>query len=130
MTPEDFGKEIGRLKDEFKELFDKYGPTIAGKTAVSYFKKNFQNEAWGRVKWTEVQRRTPGTAAFRARVRPHSFPRSRGFHVMPMVLSRGSSGSSPRAICRIWGSSSNRLSSRMSSGSRPSSDRVFTSVKR
>ena len=71
MTPEQFGKEIGRLKDEFKELFDKYGPTIAGKTAVSYFKKNFQNEAWGRVKWTEVQRRTPGTAAFRTAARNH-----------------------------------------------------------
>lgn len=58
MTPEQFGKEIGRLKNKFKELFEKYAPTIAGKTAVSYFKKNFQNEAWGRVKWQEVKRRT------------------------------------------------------------------------
>ena len=82
MTPEQFGKEIGRLKNEFKDLFDKYGPTIAGKTAVSgptiagktavsYFKKNFQNEAWGRVKWQEVKRRTPGTAAFRTAARNH-----------------------------------------------------------
>ena len=58
MTPEQFGKEINRLKNEFKDLFDKHGPTIAGKTAVSFFKKNFQNEAWGRVKWQEVKRRT------------------------------------------------------------------------
>lgn len=71
MTPEQFGKEIGRLKNEFKDLFDKYGPTIAGKTAVSYFKKNFQNEAWGRVKWQEVKRRTLGTAAFRTAARNH-----------------------------------------------------------
>lgn len=71
MTPEQFGKEIGRLKNEFKDLFDKYGPTIAGKTAVSYFKKNFQNEAWGRVKWQEVKRRTPGTKAYKSASKHH-----------------------------------------------------------
>ena len=58
MSPEQFQQETSRLQKEFKELFEKYAPTIAGKTAVSYFKKNFQNEAWGRVKWTEVKRRT------------------------------------------------------------------------
>lgn len=58
MSPEQFQQELNRLQSEFKELFDKYAPTIAGKTAVSYFKKNFQNEAWGRVKWQEVKRRT------------------------------------------------------------------------
>lgn len=72
MTPEQFGKEINRLKNEFKDLFDKYAPTIAGKTAVSYFKKNFQNEAWGRVKWQEVKRRTPGTAAYKSASRHHT----------------------------------------------------------
>ena len=77
VTPEEFGKEIGRLKDEFKELFDKYGPTSAGKTAVRYFKKNFQNEAWGRVKWTEVQRRTPGTAAYKSASKHHPARTSR-----------------------------------------------------
>ena len=58
MSPEQFQQETNRLQKEFKELFEKYAPTIAGKTAVSYFKKNFQNEAWGRVKWQEVKRRT------------------------------------------------------------------------
>ena len=58
MSPEQFQQELDRLQTEFKELFAKYAPTIAGKTAVSYFKKNFQNEAWGRVKWQEVKRRT------------------------------------------------------------------------
>lgn len=58
MSPEQFQQETSRLQKEFKELFEKYAPTIAGKTAVSYFKKNFQNEAWGRVKWQEVKRRT------------------------------------------------------------------------
>lgn len=77
VTPEQFRKEIGRLKNEFKDLFDKYGPTIAGKTAVSYFKKNFQNEAWGRVKWTEVQRRTPGTALYKSASKHHPARTSR-----------------------------------------------------
>ena len=58
MFLEQFQQELNRLQTEFKELFAKYAPTIAGKTAVSYFKKNFQNEAWGRVKWQEVKRRT------------------------------------------------------------------------
>ena len=58
MFPEQFQQELNRLQTEFKELFAQYAPTIAGKTAVSYFKKNFQNEAWGRVKWQEVKRRT------------------------------------------------------------------------
>lgn len=71
MSPEQFQQELNRLQSEFKELFDKHAPTIAGKTAVSYFKKNFQNEAWGRVKWQEVKRRTPGTAAYKSASRYH-----------------------------------------------------------
>lgn len=71
MSPEQFQQELNRLEKEFKELFEKYAPTIAGKTAVSYFKKNFQNEAWGRVKWTEVQRRTPGTATYKSASKHH-----------------------------------------------------------
>lgn len=71
MSPEQFQQELNRLQSEFKELFDKHAPTIAGKTAVSYFKKNFQNEAWGRVKWQEVKRRTPGTAAYKSASRHH-----------------------------------------------------------
>ena len=39
MSPEQFQQKLNRLQSEFKELFDKYAPTIAGKTAVSYFKK-------------------------------------------------------------------------------------------
>ena len=72
MSPDQFKQEIDRLQDEFKALFAKYAPTIAGKTAVSYFKKNFQNEAWGRVRWQEVKRRTPGTAAYKSASRHHT----------------------------------------------------------
>ncbi len=71
MTPEQFQNEIKRLENEFKDLFEKNAPTIAGKTAVKYFKKNFQNEAWGRVAWKEVQRRTPGTKANKYAAKRH-----------------------------------------------------------
>ncbi len=65
MTPEGFNKELKRLERDFKDLFDKHAPKIAGNTAVSYFKQNFQNEAWGRTKWKEVQRRTAGSKAYK-----------------------------------------------------------------
>lgn len=71
MSPQQFSNEIQRLEKEFKELFAKYAPTIAGKTAVSYFKKNFQNEAWGRISWKEVQRRTAGTNANKYAAKHH-----------------------------------------------------------
>lgn len=71
MTPQQFQSEIQRLEKEFKELFANYAPTIAGKTAVSFFKKNFQNEAWGRVRWKEVQRRIPGTNANKYAAKRH-----------------------------------------------------------
>ncbi|MDR0206670.1 MAG: phage virion morphogenesis protein [Bacteroidales bacterium] len=57
MTPKEFNQNIKRLTTEYKEFFDKYAPVIAGKEAVSFFKKSFQNEAWGRNKWQEVKRR-------------------------------------------------------------------------
>lgn len=71
MSPQQFSNEIQRLENEFRELFAKYAPTIAGKTAVSYFKKNFQNEAWGRISWKEVQRRTAGTNANKYAAKHH-----------------------------------------------------------
>lgn len=55
MTPEQFQQELNRLAKEFKELYNVHAPIIAANVAVSYFKKNFQNEAWGRVKWQEVK---------------------------------------------------------------------------
>lgn len=77
MSPQQFASEIQRLETEFKELFANYAPTIAGKTAVSYFKKNFQNEAWGRVSWKEVQRRTAGTNANKYAAKHHPARTSR-----------------------------------------------------
>lgn len=64
MTPEEFQQRIHEMREQFGKLFDRYGLNIIGKVAVRWFKKNFQNQAWGRVKWTEVQRRTPDTPAY------------------------------------------------------------------
>ena len=71
MTPEQFQQRIGEMKDRFGELFDRYGLTIVGNVAVSWFKKTFQNQAWGRVKWKEVQRRQPGSKAYKYNAKHH-----------------------------------------------------------
>ena len=48
---------FNRLQIEFKDFFDKYTPTIVGKTAVSFFKSRFQIEGWERAgDWQQVQR--------------------------------------------------------------------------
>lgn len=71
MTPDQFQQRIHEMREQFGELFDRYGLMIVGNVAVSWFKKNFQNQAWGRVKWKEVQRRTPGTKANKYAAKHH-----------------------------------------------------------
>ena len=71
MTPEEFQTRIKEMREQFGELFDRYGLTIVGNVAVSWFKKNFQNQAWGRVKWKEVQRREPGSKAYKYNAKHH-----------------------------------------------------------
>ena len=71
MTPDQFQQRIHEMRHQFGDLFDRYGLQIIGNVAVSWFKKNFQNQAWGRVKWKEVQRRTPGTKANRYAAKHH-----------------------------------------------------------
>lgn len=57
MKQDNFLLELQRLQKEYRVLFDTYAPTIVGKEAVSFYKKSFQKEAWGRSKWKEVSRR-------------------------------------------------------------------------
>ena len=71
MTFDEFQQRIREMRDQFGELFDRYGLMIVGNVAVSWFKKNFQNQAWGRVKWQEVQRRTAGTKAYQYNAKHH-----------------------------------------------------------
>lgn len=58
MTPDEFERRLKELQEEFKDLFDKYAPRIAGTVAVRFFKSRFQIEGWERAgDWQEVQRR-------------------------------------------------------------------------
>lgn len=58
MTHDELQSHFNRLQVEFKDFFDKYAPTIVGKTAVSFFKQRFQIEGWERAgDWQQVQRR-------------------------------------------------------------------------
>lgn len=43
MTPEEFESHLKRLREEFKDLFDKHAPKIVGVVAVRFFKSRFQN---------------------------------------------------------------------------------------
>ena len=71
MTPDQFQQRIHDMRDQFGDLFDRHGLQIIGNVAVSWFKKNFQNQAWGRVKWKEVQRREPGSKAYKYNAKHH-----------------------------------------------------------
>jgi phage gpG-like protein len=58
MTPEQFQSLLKALEKEFKDLFNNYAPTNAGKTAVRLFKQNFQDEGFFEINgWKEVKRR-------------------------------------------------------------------------
>jgi phage gpG-like protein len=60
MTPEQFQQRLKLLQTEFKELYDRVAPHIAGKVAVRLFKENFQNEGFFEPNgWEEVKRRDP-----------------------------------------------------------------------
>lgn len=71
MTPEQFERKLMKLAAEYGEFYSRYAPDLAGNVAVSYYKQNFQNEAWGREKWQEVKRRIAGTVANRAAEKRH-----------------------------------------------------------
>jgi phage gpG-like protein len=77
MTPEEFQQRLKTLEKEFKEYYDKYAPRIAANTAVKMFKENFQNEGFFGEKWKEVQRRQPGTKAYKAVQKKHPADNSR-----------------------------------------------------
>ena len=57
LTPEQFSSKIKQHSIALTRLFERDLPIIIGREAVSYFKKNFQNEGWERNKWKEVKRR-------------------------------------------------------------------------
>ena len=46
MKPEEFKREIDRIRQKVPEFISMYGPKIAGTIAVSEFKRNFQTESF------------------------------------------------------------------------------------
>lgn len=63
MKPEEFQKHIARMAEQSEEFVEQIAPFVAGNTAVSAFKQNFQQEGFFGQPWPEVQRRETGTAA-------------------------------------------------------------------
>jgi phage gpG-like protein len=57
MTPEQYQSRLKALEKEFKDFFNKYGPSIAATVAIRLFKQNFRNEGFFGEKWKEVKRR-------------------------------------------------------------------------
>jgi phage gpG-like protein len=64
MTPKEINKELAAFSKELK-AFGKVAKTVAGVTAVSMFKKNFQKESFFGRKWKQVKRRIPGTKSYK-----------------------------------------------------------------
>ena len=71
MSPSDFQRRLQQIRQDLPDFFLHFVPTIIGRTAVSFFKRTFQKEAWDRQHWPEVKRRTPGTTEFRQAARHH-----------------------------------------------------------
>ena len=65
ITLEQFERQMQQNSREMANFMLNDLPVIVGKTARDYYTKNFQNEAWERQKWQEVQRRQSHTRAYR-----------------------------------------------------------------
>lgn len=77
MTPQEFKKRLDKIAAKYPDFAAQIAPLIAGRIAVSVFKRNFQTESFNGVKWLEVQRRTEGTKAYKAAERRHPARNSR-----------------------------------------------------
>ena len=71
MTHDELQSNFNRLQKEFKDFFDKYAPSIVGKTAVSFFKQRFQIEGWERAgdlgRSIEIMKMTSGSVTIWSR---------------------------------------------------------------
>jgi len=71
MKPDEFQIHINNLSAEVQRFMDTDGPEIAANIAVEKFKENFAQEGFFGERWQEVQRRQPGTKAFKAVSKKH-----------------------------------------------------------
>ena len=71
MTPKQFQIHINDLSKEVQQFMNVDGPAIAANIAVEKFKENFEKEGFFGEKWKEVQRRQPGTKAYKSVSKKH-----------------------------------------------------------
>jgi len=71
MTFEEFSIHIKEMGQRAEQFVNKDAPDYAGNIAVEKFKKNFEDEGFFGNKWQEVQRRQPGTKAYKAVANRH-----------------------------------------------------------
>jgi len=71
MTPKQFQIHISDLSKEVQQFLDVDGPELAANIAVEKFKENFAQESFFGKKWKEVERRKPGTKAYKVVSKKH-----------------------------------------------------------
>ena len=71
ITLENFCKQFQAKNKEAQDFLDNTAPRLAGAVAIKHAEENFQREGLGGRRWKEVQRRKPGTAAYRSNKEHH-----------------------------------------------------------
>ncbi len=65
ITLSDFAKQFQAETKAMQDFIDNTAPRLAGAIVIAQAKENFQKESFEGKPWKEVQRRTPGTSAYR-----------------------------------------------------------------
>lgn len=75
---------FGKIKENIKKMQETL-PTILANDAQNYFVKSFDTQSWNGQGWQEVQRRIPGTNAYK-------YPKKKdlGRHTRPILVGKGS----------------------------------------
>lgn len=71
MTIQDFDKKFKDIADQMPDFLDDLAPRIAGNVAEEHIKANFLKQGFEGTPWKEVQRRIPGSKAYRSNTLRH-----------------------------------------------------------
>ncbi len=71
ITLNNFCKQFANQSKEAQDFLENTAPRLAGAIAIKHAEENFQREGLGGRRWKEVQRRKPGTAAYRSNKEHH-----------------------------------------------------------
>lgn len=91
MDGKDFEQYLAKLRVDIERTVNDQIPDKIGNKAVELFNRNFKTESFFGQKWQEVQRRTPGTAAYKTAEQHHKTR-----HIRPILT--GDSGALGRSI--------------------------------